>query len=94
LFNSETDEILGDNRVEGARVKNVLTGEMRNIDIKGFFVAIGHTPNTGIFKGWLDMDETGYLITTPGSSRTNVEGVFASGDAQLKDTQKEQKKNH
>jgi len=84
LFNSETDEILGDNRVEGARVKNVLTGEMRNIDIKGFFVAIGHTPNTGIFKGWLDMDETGYLITTPGSSRTNVEGVFASGDAQDK----------
>jgi len=84
LFNSETDEILGDNRVEGARIKNVLTGEMRNIDIKGFFVAIGHTPNTGIFKGWLDMDETGYLITTPGSSRTNVEGVFASGDAQDK----------
>ena len=84
LFNSETDEILGDNRVEGARIKNVLTGEMRNIDIKGFFVAIGHTPNTGIFKGWVDMDETGYLITTPGSSRTNVEGVFASGDAQDK----------
>ncbi len=84
LFNSETDEILGENRVEGARIKNVLTGEMRNIDIKGFFVAIGHTPNTGIFKGWLDMDETGYLITTPGSSRTNVEGVFASGDAQDK----------
>jgi thioredoxin reductase (NADPH) len=84
LFNSETDEILGENRVEGARIKNVLTSEMRNIDIKGFFVAIGHTPNTGIFKGWLDMDETGYLITTPGSSRTNVEGVFASGDAQDK----------
>jgi thioredoxin reductase (NADPH) len=84
LFNSETDEILGENRVEGARIKNVLTGEMRNIDIKGFFVAIGHKPNTDIFKGWLDMDETGYLITTPGSSRTNVEGVFASGDAQDK----------
>ncbi len=84
LFNTQTDEILGDNKVESARFKNTITGELRTIDLKGFFVAIGHKPNTDIFKGWIDMDETGYLITTPGSSKTNIEGVFASGDAQDK----------
>jgi thioredoxin reductase (NADPH) len=84
LFNSETDEILGENKVEGARIKNRKTGEMRNIEISGFFVAIGHQPNTGIFKDYLTMDETGYLLTIPGTSKTNVEGVFACGDAQDK----------
>lgn len=84
LFESETDEILGETKVEGARIKNRKTGEMRHIDISGFFVAIGHQPNTGIFKDYLTMDETGYLLTTPGTSKTNIEGVFACGDAQDK----------
>lgn len=84
LFNSETDEILGDQKVEGVRVKNNKTGETREIAIQGFFVAIGHQPNTEIFKPYIDMDETGYIKTIPGSSRTNVEAVFACGDAQDK----------
>ena len=84
LFNSETDEILGESAVEAVRVKNNATGELREIPIKGFFVAIGHTPNTDIFKPYIDMDEQGYIITEKGSSRTNVEGVFCSGDAQDK----------
>jgi thioredoxin reductase (NADPH) len=84
LFNSETDEILGDNTVEAMRVLNNKTGEKREIPIKGFFVAIGHTPNTAIFKDYIDMDEQGYILTKPGTSYTNVEGVFCSGDAQDK----------
>jgi thioredoxin reductase (NADPH) len=84
LYNTETDEILGADGVEAVRVKNNETGAMREMPISGFFVAIGHTPNTGIFKGWLDMDEQGYLITTPDSTKTNIPGVFASGDAQDK----------
>lgn len=84
LFNSETDEILGETKVEGARIKNRKTGEMRNVEISGFFVAIGHQPNTSIFKDYLTMDETGYLLTIPGTSKTNIEGVFACGDAQDK----------
>jgi thioredoxin reductase (NADPH) len=83
-FNSETDEILGDTVVEGARIKNTVDGSMKTIDVTGFFVAIGHTPNTSIFKPWIDMDEQGYIKTKPGSSFTNVEGVFACGDAQDK----------
>jgi thioredoxin reductase (NADPH) len=83
-FNSETDEILGDTVVEGARLKNTVDGSMKTINVTGFFVAIGHTPNTSIFKPWIDMDEQGYIITKPGSSFTNVEGVFACGDAQDK----------
>ncbi|GAB5523087.1 MAG: thioredoxin-disulfide reductase [Roseivirga sp.] len=82
LWNTETEEILGDDSgVTGARVVNNKTGEKTEIDVKGFFVAIGHKPNTDIFKGWLDMDETGYLNVKPGTSHTNVEGVFATGDA-------------
>jgi thioredoxin reductase (NADPH) len=84
LFNSETDEVLGENAVEAVRVKNNKTGEMREIPIKGFFVAIGHQPNTDVFKPYIEMDEQGYIITEKGSSRTNVEGVFCSGDAQDK----------
>lgn len=83
-WNTETDEILGDKTVEGVRVKNNKTGELTTIPIKGFFVAIGHEPNSGIFKGWLDMDEAGYIKTIPGTAKTNVEGVFASGDVQDK----------
>lgn len=82
LFNTETKEIVGDKGVSGARVINRVTGEERMLDVTGFFVAIGHEPNTAIFKGWLDMDETGYLKTIPGTTKTNVPGVFASGDAQ------------
>lgn len=84
LFNSETDEILGENGVEGVRVKNNQTNETREIAIKGFFVAIGHHPNTDIFKPFIDMDEHGYIKTVPGSSYTNIEGVFCAGDAQDK----------
>ena len=81
LWNSETEEILGSNEVEGIRLYNNKTGERKEIPIKGFFVAIGHTPNTAIFKGQLTMDETGYVKVKPGTTHTNVEGVFAVGDA-------------
>ncbi|MEQ8572831.1 MAG: thioredoxin-disulfide reductase, partial [Fulvivirga sp.] len=82
LWNTETEEILGDgDSVTGARVVNNQTGEKREINVSGFFVAIGHSPNTAIFKDYLDMDETGYLKVIPGTSKTNVEGVFVTGDA-------------
>ncbi|WP_242695775.1 thioredoxin-disulfide reductase [Desertivirga brevis] len=84
-YNSETQEILGDGQnVTGIRIKNNQTSEETTVDVTGFFVAIGHKPNTDIFKGWLDMDETGYLITKPGTPLTNIEGVFACGDVQDK----------
>ena len=83
-WNSETDEILGDKKVEAVRIKNNQTGEKQEIPVSAFFVAIGHQPNSDIFKGWLDMDDAGYLKTIPGTSKTNVEGVFASGDVQDK----------
>ena len=83
IYNSEAKEILGNGKnVTAIKVLNNRTGVETDIPVEGFFVAIGHKPNTDIFKGWLDMDETGYLITTPGTSKTNVEGVFASGDVQ------------
>ncbi len=81
LWNSETEEILGTDDVAGMRVYNNKTGERKDISIKGFFVAIGHKPNTDIFGGQLDLDETGYILVKPGSTRTNIEGVFAVGDA-------------
>ena len=81
-WNTETVEIQGGEEVEGVKVLNNKTQEEQVLDVKGFFVAIGHKPNTDLFKGLLDMDETGYLITKPGSTHTNVEGIFASGDAQ------------
>jgi thioredoxin reductase (NADPH) len=83
-WNSETDEILGEKTVEAVRIKNNQSGEKVEVPIKGFFVAIGHTPNSDIFKGVIDMDEAGYIKTIPGSSKTNVEGVFAAGDVQDK----------
>jgi thioredoxin reductase (NADPH) len=83
IYNTETKEILGDGQVvTGLRVFNNKTSEEQTLDISGFFVAIGHHPNTEIFKGWIDMNETGYIITKPGTTETNVEGVFACGDAQ------------
>jgi len=81
LWNSETVEVLGDEKVVGAKLLNNKTNEEFTIDIEGFFVAIGHKPNTEIFKDYLDMDKTGYLNVVPGSTRTNVEGVFVAGDA-------------
>ena len=81
-WNTSAVDVIGENEVEAVRVVNNVTKEESNIPIKGFFVAIGHKPNTDIFKDWLDMDETGYIITQADSSKTNVEGVFASGDAQ------------
>jgi thioredoxin reductase (NADPH) len=84
LFNTQTLEITGETGVTGAKVKNTATHEERALDITGFFVAIGHQPNTGIFKQWLDMDEQGYLKTIQGTSKTNLPGIFACGDAQDK----------
>lgn len=81
LWDTETEKILGDNEVAGMRVVNNKTGEKREIPIKGFFVAIGHKPNTEIFKGQLHLDESGYIKVKPGTTFTNVEGVFAVGDA-------------
>ena len=83
-WNTETVEILGDTKVDSVKVKDVKTNEEIVIPIKAFFVAIGHEPNSSLFKGWLDMDEAGYLIAQPGSSKTNIEGVFACGDVQDK----------
>ncbi len=83
-WNTETDEILGEKKVEGVSLKNNITGEKIEIPVSAFFVAIGHQPNSEIFKGWLSMDEAGYLKTLPGTSKTNVEGVFAAGDVQDK----------
>lgn len=82
LWNTEIDEILGENEVEAMRVIQRVTGEKKEIPIQGFFVAIGHKPNTDIFKDYLDMDANGYIKTIPGSTKTNIEGVFAAGDAQ------------
>lgn len=83
IYNSETQEIVGDGQVvTGVRILNNQTQQERLLDVTGFFVAIGHHPNTDIFKGQIHMDETGYIITHPDSTQTNVEGVFACGDAQ------------
>ncbi|MBD1392337.1 thioredoxin-disulfide reductase [Mucilaginibacter glaciei] len=83
LYNTETQEIMGDGQsVNAVRVLNNQTQAERILDVTGFFVAIGHKPNTDIFKGWINMDETGYIITHPGTTETNIEGVFCCGDAQ------------
>jgi thioredoxin reductase (NADPH) len=84
-WDTQTDEILGDGQVVTAvRVKHNKSGATQEIPISGFFVAIGHTPNSAPFKGWINMDEQGYILTIPGTSKTNIEGVFASGDVQDK----------
>ena len=84
LYNSETEEVLGDKGVEGVRVKNNKTGETVDVPCTGFFVAIGHKPNSDLFVGQLGMDEVGYLLTKPDSTETNIKGVFAAGDIQDK----------
>lgn len=81
LWNSNPLEVLGEDEVTGVRLLNNKTNEEYNLDISGFFVAIGHKPNTDIFKNFLDMDDTGYLKVIPGTSKTSVEGVFVAGDA-------------
>jgi thioredoxin reductase (NADPH) len=83
-WNTDTDEILGAQKVEAVRIKNNKTGDTQEIPISGFFVAIGHEPNSKIFKDYLNMDETGYITTIPGTTKTNVPGVFAAGDVQDK----------
>ncbi len=84
-FNHETEEVLGDGqKVNAVRIFNNKTGEKTEIPVSGFFIAIGHQPNSDIFKGFVEMDETGYIQTIPGTSKTNVEGVFAAGDVQDK----------
>jgi len=83
-WNSVTDEILGEKKVEAVRLLNIATNEKLTIPVSGFFVAIGHEPNSGIFKEFINMDETGYIQTVPGTSKTNIPGVFAAGDVQDK----------
>lgn len=83
-WNSETVEISGDNVVTGVKIKNNISGEIKDLNITGFFVAIGHQPNTKIFEGMINLDEQGYIITINGTSKTNLEGVFAAGDVQDK----------
>lgn len=84
LWNHETVEVLGDKFVTGVRLRNNKTGEEKIIEIDGFFLAIGHIPNTAVFKDFIEMDESGYIITKPGTTYTNVPGVFAAGDVQDK----------
>lgn len=83
-WNTETEEILGNKKVEAVRVRNNKTQETTEIPISALFVAIGHQPNSDLFKEWIDLDEQGYILTRPGTSKTNVEGVFACGDVQDK----------
>ena len=83
-WNTEVHEVIGEDQVTGIRIINNQTDQISEITATGLFIAIGHQPNTGIFKDWLDMDQSGYLITTPGTSKTKIKGVFASGDAQDK----------
>ncbi len=83
-WNTEVDEILGEHKVDSVRIKNNKTGETQVLQVSAYFAAIGHTPNSQIFKGWLTMDESGYIKTIPGTSKTNIEGIFAAGDLQDK----------
>ena len=82
IWNTTVTDVVGEGAVEGVRLENRETGETSELAVSGLFVAIGHKPNTDVFKGWLDMDDQGYIRTLPDSTYTNVEGVFASGDAQ------------
>ena len=85
LFNHEIDEVIGENVVEGIKIKNNLNNEVSEIKITGLFIAIGHSPNTDIFKGSVEMDDSGYILTDKISTKTNIPGVFAAGDVQDKD---------
>ncbi|MGD9999730.1 MAG: thioredoxin-disulfide reductase [Ilumatobacteraceae bacterium] len=82
LWNTVVEDLVGDDKLEGAIVRNTLTGETSSLPVSGLFVAIGHRPNTDLFKGVLEMEDSGYLVTRPGSTYTNIDGVFACGDVQ------------
>ena len=82
VWNTAVDDLIGTDKLEGAVLRDVHTGETRTLPVTGLFVAIGHRPNTDLFQGVLDMEDTGYLVTRPGSSYTNIDGVFACGDVQ------------
>ena len=82
LWNSETEDILGEEEVVGMKIKNRVSGELTDYEVQGFFVAIGHKPNTDVFKGQIDLDAQGYINTNPGTTNTNITGVFACGDVQ------------
>ena len=83
-WNTEVNTVLGDEEIEAVRIINNKTQELTDIPVDGLFIAIGHKPNTDIFKGWLDMDSEGYLITQADTTKTNIPGVFVGGDAQDK----------
>ncbi len=85
LFNHEVEEVIGENVVDGLKIKNNLTNDVSELKITGLFIAIGHSPNTDIFKGLVDMDDSGYILTDKTSTKTNIPGVFAAGDVQDKD---------
>jgi len=85
LFNHEVIEVMGENVVDGLKIKNNLTNDLSELEITGLFIAIGHSPNTDIFKGIVDMDDSGYILTDKISTKTNIPGVFAAGDVQDKD---------
>jgi thioredoxin reductase (NADPH) len=85
LFNHEVEEVIGENVVDGLKIKNNHTNDISELKITGLFIAIGHSPNTDIFKGIVDMDESGYILTDKASTKTNIPGVFAAGDVQDKD---------
>ena len=80
IWNVAVEDIIGDQEVTGLKLKDTKTGAMSELTVSGLFVAIGHQPNTGLFKGQLSMNETGYLVVQPGSTKTEIPGVFASGD--------------
>ena len=85
LFNHEVIEVMGENVVDGLKIKSNLTNDVSELKITGLFIAIGHSPNTDIFKGIVDMDDSGYILTDKTSTKTNIPGVFAAGDVQDKD---------
>jgi thioredoxin reductase (NADPH) len=85
LFNHEVMEVMGENVVDGLKIRNNLTNDLSELEITGLFIAIGHSPNTDIFKGIVDMDDSGYILTDKISTKTNIPGVFAAGDVQDKD---------
>jgi thioredoxin reductase (NADPH) len=82
VLDTRVADVLGESALEAVELENLVTGERRTLPIHGLFVAIGHVPNTELFKGWLDMEDTGYLVTSHGTTFTNVDGVFACGDVQ------------
>ena len=82
IWNTVVTDVLGKDEVTGVRLRNVTNNSEQDLAVRGFFVAIGHTPNTELFRSWLDVDEQGYIATRPGSTQTNIPGVFACGDAQ------------